>query len=231
MHTTNGLAVVQNVIEQASGDLAAVRVASIGYSSQSIPDTNISNNVYCWNNTFVGQRFNWQENSGGAATNAVAAQRNNSSLLNNYFDQINSKDDLDYNLAGIRIGNWQVMYGVGAAGNTDLDPKLMDSGWRWSFIGLNCYSNRSWAGTGSGAPWATYAQFVSRRSGTLDGLNAAGNGDYHILSTSPLLQIQTQWILPFDIEGNARSPSDPPGAYAFVNLQRPTVPQNVRFIP
>lgn len=213
MRLTNGAAVVQNLIEQVNEASAGIRCLSTGSSSQNISDTNNANNILCWNNTMVGQRLNWMENAGSPS---VAAQRNNTSLLNNIFDNINSKDDLDYTANGIRTGNWPVMFGVGSAANTDLDPANMDGGWHWHWFGLNSISNKSSQGSGLNSTWATYFNYVNRQSGTVQNISdvAHGGGDYHLRSTSPLWQLKTQWLLPFDIDGVPRSPSDPPGAFA-----------------
>lgn len=217
MLITNGAAIVQNVIEQTSENQNAVRCFSMGETSANLSDTNDANNVYCWNNTMVGQRINWLENSGSPG---VVAQRNNATLLNNIFDNLNSKDDVDYTPSGARTGNWAVMYGVGSQANTDIDPALMDGGWHWSFMGLNCYSNKNMQGTGPNSGWATCYNFVDRQSGTLQtNGTATGNGDYHLRPTSPLWQLKTQWVLPYDIDGNARSASDPPGAFAIASAK------------
>lgn len=213
MMLTNGAAVVQNLFEQINEASGSVRCLSTGSSTQTIADTNNADNIICWNNTMVGQRLNWLENAGSPA---VTAQRNNTSLLNNVLDNINSKDDIDYNANGIRTGNWPVMYGVSSSANTDLDPANMDGGWHWSWFGMNSISNKSSQGSGLNCAWATCFNFVNRQSGTVQNNNgaASGGGDYHLRSSSPLWQLKTQWLLPFDIDGVPRSPSDPPGAFA-----------------
>jgi hypothetical protein len=232
MLITNGAAVVQNVIEQVGESNNAVRCLAIGESSATVLDTNYSDNVFCWNNTVVGQRVNWLENAGGGTNGAVVAQRNNASLLNNVFDQLNAKDDLDYTPNGIRIGNWPVMFGVGAQANTDLDPAFMDGGWHWSWFGINSYSNHNMSGVGPNSGWATCFNFVDRESGTVQNAGVAnGNGDYHLRTNSPLWQLKTQWVLPYDLDGNPRTAADPPGAFASAPakpcvLQAPTYATN-----
>lgn len=221
MFITNGAAIIQNVIEQVGESNNAVRCLAVGETSTSVSDTNVADNVYCWNNTVVGQRVNWLENAGSPA---VVAQRNNATLLNNIFDQINSKDDIDYTPNGVRTGNWAVMYGVGSQANTDLDPGSMDGGWHWSWFGMNSYSNKNMTGIGPASGWATCFNFVDRESSTVqNGTAAKGNGDYHLRTTSPLLLLQTQWVLPYDIDGNARSLSDPPGAFVMPSAKACTL--------
>lgn len=212
---TNGAAFVQNVVEQASGLTNAARTLSFGSSISSASDTNPVPNFIFWNNTVVGQRGNFLDNAGTPAYDAV---RVFASRLNNYCDNINSKDDLDYT-PGTRSGNWPIMFSVGASGNVDLNPASMDAGWHWSFSGINTFwypdgsGGKDWGGTGPSAAWATYAQFVNRASGTCDNVLASGNGLYRVRLTSPLLQIPTTPVLPYDIEGVARNAFDPPGAY------------------
>jgi len=232
MRTTNGAAVIQNLIEHVNEFPNAPRCMSVGESSTSLSDTNIGDNIFCWNNTIVGQRVNWLENAGGGTNGSIVAQRNNGTLLNNVFDQINSKDDLDYTPSGVRTGNWAVMFGVGAQANTDLDPAQMDGGWHWNWFGINSYSNHNAFGAGPSSGWATCFNFVDRESATVqtNGI-APGKGDYHLRSTSPLWQLKTQWVLPYDLDGNPRSASDPPGVFAFpsakaCSLQNPTYAPN-----
>ena len=58
---------------------------------------------------------------------------------------------------------------------------------------------------------ASYPQFANpkRWDGTTAG---AGNGDYHLLGTSPLLGLPRDWVLPYDIGGSARTLGDAVGA-------------------
>jgi hypothetical protein len=200
----------------AHGSLSAPRVWSISGSIQGKDDTNPAVNIYVVGNTLVGQRFNFQENSGGS----IAAQRSGALLINNLADQINCKDDIKYIPNGARTGNWNVMYGVGASGNTDLDPNEMDTAWDWEFFGLNSYANKHWAGQGTDAPWAVWPRFINRQSGVLDGILRPGNGDYHLRSDSPLFQLECQWVLPYDLDGFERGLMDPPGAYSSGNAKK-----------
>lgn len=231
MRITNGAAIVQNVIEQVNENPGAVRCMSVGSTSTSVNDTNNADNVICWNNTIVGQRVNWLENAG--SNPGVAAQRNVASLVNNVIDQLNAKDDLDYTASGVRTGNWPVMYGVNSSANTDLDVGAIDSGWHWSWFGLNSISNRAMAGIGPSGAWATYFAFTDRESGTAQGTgNAKGNGDYHLQPSSPLWSVKTRWVLPYDIEGKRRSINDPPGAYASVgSTNQPAVSPSINSQP
>lgn len=219
VQNTNGLAIVQNVVENVNGVTTASRVMALGSSIQSVSydDTNNLNNIYFWNNTLLGQRCNLFENASGAANGGVVAQRWCIDVKNNSMDQANTKCDVNYNTSGVRVGNWPVEWGVGWNGNTDLEPDVMDSGnWLWNYFGLNSYG-RGTIGKSSmtGAAASAYAQYTLSARPISDNTIGAGNGNYRISSQSPLLGFPSQLVLlPYDIDGQHRGAFDPAGAYA-----------------
>lgn len=205
---TNGAAIIQNVVEQVGGSSAG-RTFSIGSSTASSDDTNTTPNILCWYNTSVGQRMNWQEGAGGAASSSVQAHREYCELLNNLGDNINSKDDLDYTANGSRTNSWHVMYGVGASGNIDLEAYGMDSYWNWEFAGVCSY----WFGNAGNTDATNMPAYFDREAGDGVATIRPGGGDYRVKSESFLQTRQTRWVLPFDLEGCRRGEMDPPGAY------------------
>jgi hypothetical protein len=211
-HQTNGLAVIMNVVEYTGSSTLGNRIASICSSSQ-VVDDEPQDNAFLWHNVFVGQRFNCGENAGGNP--GVSVSRQWWSVLNNLFDQVNTKHDKEYNPSGTRTGGWPVAYGVGWKGNTDLNPPI-DSSWFFEFIGVPGFdTGATWSGTGYSAPWATWNQYVNRGSYVVSGAGA-GNSNYRLEDTSPVYTFlaDAPFILPHDLDGNTRNSSSPPGAYA-----------------
>jgi hypothetical protein len=182
-----GFALLNDVFE-TSGETAQ---PMIGINADS-DDQNTTNGII-FNCTFEGQRDNLAYNDSG--TNAVWAI--NWHIKNSVFYYLANKNDTFGTANSNRIGNWSFSNGVGFSGNVngvnDFDPE---------FDGLN-----STASINSGGDKGWVHDASSRGDGT-------GNGNYRVLSSSPLATWNCEWLLPYDITGEARSAIDPPGAYA-----------------
>lgn len=95
-----------------------------------------------------------------------------------------------------RIGSWPVGYHVGMEGNRVANTDEFDG----EFVGLNCVYG--------GATYGYIADY-SANHGT-----AAGNGNYHLYSSAPAVNINTRIVLPFDLDGKRRrTEADDSGAY------------------
>lgn len=211
---TNGFAVVQNIVEQVSSSTAASRTMSIASSIMAQPDNNPSPFAILWHNTVLGQRANLLENAGGDSPELwLDADRRLASFHNNLFEQPNTKDDRNYASAtnGTRIGAFGFQHGINAAGNVDLDPAGMDTGfWYWSFFGISSFST-----TNSPSPSILeWPKFARRRAGrSNDGPTAEGFGDYRIRPSSPAAHLAYRFVLPYDLHGRTRSPRGATGAF------------------
>jgi hypothetical protein len=229
---TNGLAVVMNVVEYTGNNPRGLgdRIAQICSSAQTVDDLP-QENVYIWYNTFAGQRFNCGENAGGNP--GVWASRYNWSVLNNIFDQVNTKHDKEYIPNGGRQGGWPIAYGVGWAGNCDLSMPI-DSSWFFEFIGVpGMDRGQTWNEAGPNAGWVLWTGYVRRGSHLADGAYGSGNGDYRLRddSAARLLLAGGPWALPYDVAGSRRVLGSPPGAYAdgVVEQAAPSAPRGIRF--
>jgi hypothetical protein len=194
--TNSGWAIVNNVFEHcgsAGGNDNYTLVTS---------STLHATNVIFWNNNMLGARLLKAYNS----TGTDPAWRVGWSVHNNITDYQAIKSDIFTTASGNRIGNWASLYGVGYSGSANLNTVNFSAAFDAEFSGLG-----SWIGNDSPT---NYSQFS--RIGSFSGEGTAlSGGDYRILSSSPLLrQTTTKHVLPFDIEGNARSAFDPPGAYS-----------------
>lgn len=65
-----------------------------------------------------------------------------------------------------------------------------------------------------------YMRYIERKSNIGSGVPQAGGGNYRVHTDSPAHRMQFEWVLPYDIEGNARGASDPPGAYSSGNPKK-----------
>lgn len=122
-----------------------------------------------------------------------------------------------------RINNWQNVYGVGFSGNCFAETLNIGVAgtFQQDFSGINTIRptvNLTNQIPTSQPPSCTpntlsFISFKNRKSfnGTISG---SGNGDYSINSISPAFNIQYDFILPYDINGNPRSAQDAAGAYA-----------------
>lgn len=194
-----GVAIVQNLIEIGHSTAPAMW---IGADST----TNDVNNVLLWNNTVVGQRSNLGYNDVGV----TPRERLYWSKLGNIEDAAGIKTDTFPTASGTRIGNWSEVYSVGSYGN-----------WRGGITGIGSstffYEAQAagWKGLNSFQALVAADGQKFRNRLCFDGTTGGpGGGDYRLRNDSPLWALKTRQVLPYDIEGNARSASDPPGAFA-----------------
>lgn len=201
-----GAAIVQNIFEWCpTTDQAVLQLCADGNLV-----TNCSNLIF-WNNTIVGQRLN----AGYNETVAAPFYHYFWSKKNNCLDDDNVKtdtfNDSVYHQQAVRIGNWTDVWGVGSAGNflgnvTNIGPSGFTHYDAGGMAGLNTVHTNV-------VLVLNYQAYVDRRAynGSAAG---SGFGNYRLTSSSPLANWGCEWLLPYDIEGNARGGFDPPGAYA-----------------
>lgn len=202
----HGVAIIGNLFEAITN----ASQACVFISADSC--TNNVTNVLFWNNTIVGQRLNASYND----ANAVTSHKIFWSVKNNSLDDCNIKSDTfnhgTFGPSGVRTGNWSQVWGVSWSGNfmgniNNIGAVGFDNAESGGISGLSSFETQT-------ALPSTYQQFINRKA--YDGTTSYdGNGNYRLHSYSPLLMnIQTEWLLPYDLEGNARSKLDPPGAYS-----------------
>ena len=201
---SNGMAIVQNVFEFVANDAVAIQLGS----SESYQYTNL----FLVNNTILGEKLNFAYNDSGS----TAKYRVSFGMRNNLIDDINIKQDVytganDTN----RIGGWSVLYGVGCSGNVIAETVSVGAnGIGFEFCGINCIGDNLLSGTSATGRSTNFLQFIDRLAydGKTD--DRPGNGNYRTHSVCPQTEIVTRWMLPYDIDGNARGELDPPGAYS-----------------
>jgi hypothetical protein len=185
-----GGAIVQNVFEvnQSNGTPNLM----FTYAGEGETDNTPGDNIIYWHNTRVGGRCGTAYNSAGS----IVKYRRFWSWKNSYDDSYGIKADTFGTPNAARIGNWPVLYGVGHTGN--VDAEINGTGTEGSFPndfpGISCRQQTT------GQSTATFP-FVNRASYT--GSNGAGGGDYTLTEASPTTAID--WLLPYDLAGNARS--------------------------
>jgi len=206
-----GAAIVCNLFEQAGTTTQpAFQVAA----DDSTATTQTADNVILWHNTATGQRVNIAY----CDTLAATPSRSLWSMRGNLFEDGNIKTDT-FSTNGLRIGNWPAVWGVGSSGNVWAENFSAGAAGSFvpEFVGLNSYLPTVTAGTpiASGTNAGTWIRFVDRQSYVGTGGSAAtGFGTYRLHSDSPIIHRESDWVLPFDISGNARGAGDPPGAYS-----------------
>lgn len=207
---TNGAAIVQNTFEEnlypSGGGSPMIGVAADGSTSAQVM------NLIYWNNTHISgrQNFGYQDN------NSAFLDRKFWSVKNNNWDGVAIKTDTFNGTGGPngnRTGNWPLVYGVGWSGNVPVGMGAQ-SNFPQEFSGLNSTVSDSLVVTN----WYHYTLFAGyNRTTTTSG---TGNGNYRLLSESPVFFPPCDWVIPFDLEGNYRSNIDPPGAYAAGNYKK-----------
>lgn len=199
-----GGAIVQNVIMRGSNGPSSVDI--LGVYSDGV--TNSQAGLMMWHNTFGGSRVNYfyEDTANSPALHTL------NSVVGNYFDTAVTKHDV-FSTTTINVEGWSVLYGVGYFGNFVLDATnyFASAGatgltFRWQGI------NSIWCISSPFNMIAGTEQFTDRRSGSLV-INGAGYGDYHPLTTSPLVGITPVQVLPFDLSGNPRPANSSSGAY------------------
>jgi len=200
---TNGAAFVQNICEITTNGVSA----SYSFFGN---NTNHYTNFIFWNNVMLGKRIaGFGYNNSGT----TVAYRYYWSTVGNIFDNVGLKTDTESVGSGNRIGNWPVMWMVGASGNffQECDTSGVDSPGAFNpeFNGINCYHP-----VGSQTNETTFIRFKDRRSQGGSYSPPPGNGDYRLHTTSPARLLKVPVKLRFDINGYTRGTADPPGAHA-----------------
>jgi hypothetical protein len=220
-----GGAFVQNVVTHAlssSGGLVNIGGAS-----------GTTNNLLAWHNIFLGERIFFAYNDSGSSfwLRTLWSERGQ------VYDCKGIKSDTFITRNAARVGNWGPYYGVGAASNMyavtatsgtpvgahEFHPEF---GGLYSemppvaaSIDLQASTEPPVAQTGDFNA-ASYLAFVDRQA--WDGASAGtGNGDYHLASSSPLINMVPSGgaVLPYDMAGVARKNdgTGAAGAYEYVS--------------
>lgn len=187
---SHGGAIVQNIFENC------VSLGTFSIADDVSGANNEQNNFIIWHNLFLGSRAFVAYNTDGA----VSKNRRYWSIKNSYWDRWATKVDTFAPENGNRIGAWPVANNVGSRGNQLAQNMISVPGNFYAeFAGIDCHQPPVSSNETMG-----YPQFVNRQSA--DEFNAgAGDGDYHLQNGSPLIGFGVDLVLPFDIEGTARS--------------------------
>ncbi len=160
-------------------------------------------NAIVWHNTGVGQRWNLFYNSeGDVAVNTLYV-----SYGGNCVYSYNFKTDTFTPPSAARIGNWSEGYGVGYFGNYDARNNGTDD----NFWNSKDGQMAGFDGLGYAYGDISDLAFVDYTAG----VGGSGGGDYHILAGSSAMDLITDNVLPYDLDGVART-SGTAGAYEFV---------------
>lgn len=188
-----------NGADKGITNMAILNNVAESYTTTALPISEISVptfNLIGWNNTYAGQRFNHENDINPPYSDFTFQNyqwRNN--ILNS--DGDHRADIHDTN--SYQTGTWSVGFKVGWSGNFN---EALTYGGDSDYYGLNTTNSNP----------AQHAGYVADRSNSG---TQAGLGDYHLTSAAPARWIVTDQPLPYDIEGNARGPNDPPGAYIY----------------
>lgn len=194
--TVHGPAVVGNVLERRATGTSYPLIWIAADGSDTTND-NVGN-VLLWHNTLMGERVNAAYND----TSTYVCLRPNWSVKNNLFDAFNTKNDLFPTEDAARIGNWDHTYGVSYRGNF--------------FGGMAVYNNNFEGLDGKTIITGNFGgiefNFVDDQSQSGGG---AGNGNYRLTASSLAIDYAVDWLLPFDLDGNARKSGGAIGAYGY----------------
>lgn len=208
---TNGFAIIQNVFEQTGS-----AGPSFGFASDGA--TGATTNLLLWNNTMSGYWNNIAYNDAGS----TLYQRVYISEKNNIYTGRHTKTDTFTTANSNRVGNWSVMWSVGQSGNYDLQTTNVSASGSFvrEFAGIGSFNP---ALTGTANPLGSEQTATNHMRYVLDGgapAGGSGSGNYRLLSTSPAIWTDREVLLPYDLEGNARGRSDPPGAFSTANPRK-----------
>lgn len=209
---TNGVAILQNVFEFDSSDAG-------GQISAFVNNSKNYTNILVWNNLFLGVKANFFYNDSGSA----AAYRTCVNARGNIWDDFNIKSDAYVTGNSNRLGNWPQVFGVGFWQNVVAETSGISASGSYvqEFIGMNALGISAPPNTAVATNTTQYLRFIDRQAyATGFSSPTAGGGNYRTHSDAPQLAIPGSWVLPYDIEGNHRGLSDPPGAYASANPRK-----------
>lgn len=200
----HGAAIVQNVLEGAENGASPIFWVAADSS------TGAATNVLLWHNVFNGQRSSIAYNDSGSSP----VWRMLWSSRYNVLSVSASKTDTFTVADGNRIGNWSMIYRVGAYGDWHLQSTNMTAAGQFllEFPGINSYQPPpgGWLSPTNFAAWYD--------DNSAFGTTTAGFGVYKTTAASPWLAsgfVVGASVLPYDIEGHLRTGYDAPGAYGY----------------
>ena len=206
----HGAAFVQNLLE-VSKNPTLPNVIFVA-ASETVDTNTPQDNIIHWHNTILGGRSGHAYNT---EDSGVPKYRRYWSVKNLYIDvwgiKTDTHDDPDPP-NGTRVHSWTVLYGVGFSGNVDgaIDGTGPTAAFEMQDPGLSSYQKISGAANSVG-----WADFVDEQRFDVGGADA-GNGDYHAASaSSPLVTRPIDWVLPFDLDGEARYQGDSSGVFTY----------------
>jgi hypothetical protein len=205
---TNGLVFAQNLLECATNGSYQFLTISGETATNALLD-----NIIIWHNDILGRGCDLAYDNNGTTW----VLRLFWSVKNNLMDKLDIKSDTGTDPCGLRTGDWSELNGVSYSGNFNANTTGVDATGDFNpeFIGLNSYQPTN----GTGNP-STFFQFVSPAS--YNGVSSgAGNGNYHLQLSSPVLRLAGDWVLPFDLDGNARQLGNVSGVYVAPQAQPP----------
>lgn len=203
---TAGMAVVQNVFENyknTSGPLLQLGADSSDGTTDPV------NNVILWHNTYAGQRQNLAYNDSGSN----APKRLYWSVKNNIEYDDNIKTDTFAPANGARTGNWSQVYCANWSGNLLGDS---GNGYTHDFTGLGTIYY-DW----SASTFSAYIAVTNYAGAVVGSADGAGGGTYTLTSSSPAINLQRDYVMPYDLLGLSRSATDAAGAYHYGNPSNP----------
>ena len=206
--TSNGIAIVQNVFESCTNVVSPE--ALILFSADTLNTTN----WLIFNNVILTKLNAFYNETGSSAVYSWFIF-----MKNNVFGDYNIKGDVFGTANAARIGNWPALWGVGFTGNcfpetTNIIPTSSGQ-FESEFSGLNAIGeNMAPNSTGTQRP-ASFMSWVNPQYWDGSAQNSwPGGGIYKVNNNSFAENMQLlDRIIPFDLEGNARGASDPPGPY------------------
>ena len=203
-NSKESVAVVQNVFEKCLGGQPAAGVWSETTASL------VYTNLIFWNNLVEGGRIADLLSDSGS----VNIPRINISLAGNIWAYPGQKSEVDTPADANRVGSWTGLNMVGGRGNFYIRNNVTGSAtdFRPEFAGLDTY-DPNYTNVNN------YVLFVDRQAGIATS-GTLGGGNYRLQTASPAFQVTGGWVLPFDIDGYARSAIDPPGPHVSGNARK-----------
>lgn len=198
--TTDGFALVQNVIEYTS----TASNAGISLSADGAP--NNTKHFICWHNTLAGFDVYGRGNILYDETAADPRTHELHSFVGNLHVQVNTKHDV-FMTDGTRIGGWSYLYGVGSRGEFSRYRDAGSGSFAQEFAGQDSVTGTTNTGAGLDPLFTAPAHTTS---GPVAG---AGGGDYTLQPGSPARGLVSASPLPFDLTGAARTGLSAVGAY------------------
>lgn len=177
---TWGTAIVGNVMEKSKE--SADDGISAGVAAY-------STNLFCANNTYMGNKFICDYNDGEHPASALAVWHVGSHFHNNLWITQPSKEDT-FGLGSLRVGGWGTSMGAGSSGNV-----ACSGVWPWEHAGVNGVIVTNYLAY----DWFQYFNDASQSgNGVGTGLSY---GDYRVKSTHPTFGWRAVLSVSHDIDG------------------------------